>query len=136
MPAVSKAQQKFMGIVHGLQKGTVKPSKVSGKVKKVAKSMKKKSAKDFASTKHKGLPKKVKSESVNEVSFSSVPTKKLVKQYKQMADEKLSGSAALTFRMITKELIKRKAKLESARKENVNLPIDSEIVDYYNSLKK
>ena len=117
MPAVSKAQQKFMGMVHGLQKGTVKPSKVSGKVKKVAKSMKKKSAKDFASTKHKGLPKKVKSESVNEVSFSSVPTKKLVKQYKQMADEKLSGSAALTFRMIAKELIKRKAKLESDVKE-------------------
>ena len=117
MPAVSKAQQKFMGMVHGLQKGTVKPSKVSGKVKKVAKSMKKKSAKDFASTKHKGLPKKVKSEAVNEVSFSSVPTKKLVKQYKQMADEKLSGSAALTFRMIAKELIKRKAKLESDVKE-------------------
>ena len=34
MPAKSKAQQKFMGMVHGLQKGTVKPSSVSGKVKK------------------------------------------------------------------------------------------------------
>ncbi len=39
MPAVSKAQQKFMGMVHGLKKGTVKPSKVSDKVKKVAKDM-------------------------------------------------------------------------------------------------
>ncbi len=60
MPAVSKAQQRFMGMVHGLQKGTVKPSKVSDKVKKVAKDMEKKDAEDFASTKHKGLPKKVK----------------------------------------------------------------------------
>ena len=60
MPATSKAQQRFMGIVHGLQKGTTKPSDVSGAAKKAAKSMKKKSAKDFAKTKHKGLPSKVK----------------------------------------------------------------------------
>ena len=63
MPAQSKQQQKFMGIVHGLQKGTIKPSDVSGAAKKVAKTMKKKSAKDFAKTKHKGLPNKVKGES-------------------------------------------------------------------------
>ena len=37
MPAVSKKQQKFMGIVHGLQKGTVKPSEVSKKAQNVAK---------------------------------------------------------------------------------------------------
>ena len=60
MPAKSKAQQKFMGMVHGLQKGTVKPSSVSGKVKKVAKDMGKKDAEDFASTKHKGKPEHVK----------------------------------------------------------------------------
>ena len=59
MPAKSKAQQKFMGMVHGVQKGTIKPSTVSAKVKKAAKGMKKKSATDYASTKHKGLPKKV-----------------------------------------------------------------------------
>jgi flagellar hook-basal body complex protein FliE len=51
--------------------------------------------------------------SVHEGKFSSVATKQLVKKYKQMADERLSGSAALTFRLIAKELIKRKAKLES-----------------------
>ena len=62
MPSSSKAQQKFMGIVHGIQKGTIDPSSVSGAAKKAAKSMKKKSAKDYASTKHKGLPKKVKEE--------------------------------------------------------------------------
>ena len=62
MPSVSKAQQRFMGMVHALQKGEIKPSDVSSKVKKTAKSMKKKDADDFASTKHKGLPNKVKKE--------------------------------------------------------------------------
>lgn len=58
MPAKSKKQQKFMGMVHAAQKGELdNPSK---EVKKAAKSMKKKDAKDFASTKHKGLPEKVK----------------------------------------------------------------------------
>ncbi len=64
MPASSKAQQKFMGIVHSLQKGDIKPSDVSKSVKDAAKSMSKKDAKDFASTPHKGLPKKVKLEIV------------------------------------------------------------------------
>jgi hypothetical protein len=65
MPAVSKKQQKFMGIVHGLQKGTVKPSDVSKKAQNVAKQMKPSSATDFAATKHKGLPSKVKKESID-----------------------------------------------------------------------
>jgi hypothetical protein len=54
MPAVSKAQQKFMGMVHAVQKGDMEaPSK---EIEKAADSMKKSDAKDFASTKHKGLP--------------------------------------------------------------------------------
>ena len=65
MPAVSKKQQKFMGIVHGLQKGTVKPSEVSKKAQNVAKQMKPKAATDFAATKHKGRPSKVKKENVD-----------------------------------------------------------------------
>jgi hypothetical protein len=54
--AVSRAQQKFMGMVHSAQKGEKPASKG---VAQVAKTMKKSDAKDFASTKHKGLPKKV-----------------------------------------------------------------------------
>jgi hypothetical protein len=53
--AVSKKQQKFMGMVHAAQKGEKPASK---EVAKVAKSMGKKDAKDFAATKHKGLPEK------------------------------------------------------------------------------
>ena len=69
MPAASQQQQKLMGIVHALQKGDVKPSKVSGKAKEMAKSMKKGDVKDFASTKHKGLPKKVKKENMGVASM-------------------------------------------------------------------
>lgn len=68
--AVSKKQQKFMGMVHATQKGEKAPSK---EVAKVAKTMKKKDAEDFASTKHKGLPEKVKSKKKEEdVEESSV----------------------------------------------------------------
>jgi hypothetical protein len=59
MPSVSKAQQRFMGLVHAYKKGEIPASKVSKAVKDAAKSMKKKSTKDFASTKHDDLPNKV-----------------------------------------------------------------------------
>lgn len=62
MPATSKQQQKLMGIVHALQTGQLKPGKASKQAQQMAKSMKKSDVKDFASTKHKGLPKKVKKE--------------------------------------------------------------------------
>jgi len=62
MPSTSKAQQKFMGLVHAYKKGEVKGSEVSKAIKKAAKSMKKSSTKKYASTKHKGLPNKVKAE--------------------------------------------------------------------------
>ena len=65
MPAKSKAQQRFMGLVHALNKGDVDPSKVSKKVKDVAKDMDKSDVKKYASTKHKGKPEKVKQEDIN-----------------------------------------------------------------------
>ena len=58
--AVSKAQQKFMGMAHAMQKGEKIPG-ASKELKKVAKTMKKGDVEDFAKTKHKGLPEKVKS---------------------------------------------------------------------------
>jgi hypothetical protein len=59
MPAKSKAQQRFFGMVRAVQKGDLKPSKVGKKVRDAAKSMKKKDVKDFASTKTGKLPEKV-----------------------------------------------------------------------------
>jgi len=54
--AVSQAQQKFMGMVHAAQKGE---KAASPAVAKVAKTMGKKDARDFAATKHAGLPQHV-----------------------------------------------------------------------------
>jgi hypothetical protein len=64
MPAVSKAQQRFMGMVHATQKGDMESP--SPEVSKAADSMSDKDAKDFASTSHKGLPDK-KEEQINKL---------------------------------------------------------------------
>ena len=56
MPAVSKAQQKFFGIVRAIQKGEMAPT--TPETAKAAADMKKSDVKDFASTKHKKLPEK------------------------------------------------------------------------------
>ena len=62
MPSSSKAQQRFMGMVHAVQKGDMDaPSK---EVEKAADSMSDADAKDYASTKHKGLPDHVKKENM------------------------------------------------------------------------
>ena len=61
--SVSKSQQRFFGMVRQAQKTGEKKAS-SPEVARVAASIKKSNAKDFASTKHKGLPeKKVKKES-------------------------------------------------------------------------
>lgn len=57
--AVSKQQQKIMGLALSVKRGDTPKSKVSKKVKDMSKEMSKKDLEDFASTKHKGLPKKV-----------------------------------------------------------------------------
>ena len=64
MPAQSKAQQRFMGMVHAAQKGS---EPASPEVAKVAKDMTDKDAKDFASTSHKGLPNHIKKEILNKL---------------------------------------------------------------------
>ena len=68
--AVSRQQQKFMGMAHAMQKGK-KIKGASPELKKVAKTMKKGDVEDFAKTKHKGLPeKKKKEEAVDETTVA------------------------------------------------------------------
>jgi hypothetical protein len=67
LPSRSKAQQKFMGMVHALKKGEMKPSDASPEVKKAADSMTKKSTKKYASTKHKGKPERVSKEVIKKL---------------------------------------------------------------------
>ena len=58
--AKSKEQQRLFGMAHAVQKGELSPSKVGGAVKDIAKDVSPEDVKDFAKTKHKGLPEKVK----------------------------------------------------------------------------
>ena len=75
MPAVSKAQQRFMGMVYAVKKGEM--SAPSSEVAKAAASMSKKDAKDFASTKHKKLPNKV----VSKEGYTSADNAERIKRY-------------------------------------------------------
>ena len=83
--AKSKAQQKFMGMVHAMQKGE-KVKGASPELKKVAKDMPKKDAKDYAKTKHKGLPNKV-----EEVANSKICKECGKPSYTTLDEEKQKG---------------------------------------------
>ena len=74
MPAKSKQQQKFFGVVKAMQAGDLPKKGAAGKV---AKDMSKKEVDKYASTKHKGLPKKVKKETMK------------ISDIKKMVDEEL-----------------------------------------------
>ena len=91
MPAVSKAQQRFMGMVHAADKGE---TPASPEVAKVSADMKDTDAKDFASTKHDGLPDHVKEQlksvvrevireknGMNEMSSNDIHFKHIMKMY-------------------------------------------------------
>ena len=56
--SVSKKQQRFMGMVHACKKSNYKDC-ASPEVEEAARSMKEKDAKEYAETKHKGLPEEV-----------------------------------------------------------------------------
>ena len=71
MPAVSKKQQKFFGIVRAIQKGEMAPT--TPETAKASEDMKKSDVKKFASTKHKGLPEK---KVTTEESNPRIPRKK------------------------------------------------------------
>lgn len=81
--AVSRAQQRFMGMVHAAQKGE---KAASPEVAKVAKGMKKSDAEDFAKTKHKGLPEKVKEEGEYDDADRKEKRKWLAKDHDKLDD--------------------------------------------------
>ena len=95
MPAVSKKQQKFFGIVRSVQKGEQSPT--TPEVAKAASSMKKGDVKKFASTKHKGLPEKKKIEEDRQIKKIIKQLRKSVKSHDKQADtleKKLKNEAA------------------------------------------
>ena len=59
MPAQSQQQQKLFGLALAVKRGEVPASEVSDEVNAIVDRMSEKDIEDFASTSHKGLPKKV-----------------------------------------------------------------------------
>ena len=95
MPALSKKQQRFFGIVRAIQKGEQAPT--TPETAKAAEDMKKTDVKKFASTKHKGLPeKKVTSEELKlnrKISFPEM--QKRMRDAKERARDKKKESDRL-----------------------------------------
>ena len=95
MPALSKKQQRFFGIVRAIQKGEQAPT--TPETAKAAEDMKKTDVKKFASTKHKGLPeKKVTTEEVKlnrKISFPEM--QKRIRDAKERARDKKKESERL-----------------------------------------
>ena len=124
MPAVSKAQQRFFGMVRSAQKGEMETP--SSEVAKAAASMSKSDVKKFAKTKHKGLPNK---KEVKEGLFSrkpkpSGPTKvvyggesaKKKAEYEKRVKQALPKRAFDTF---GRELDPRSGKLKEALRSSI-----------------
>ena len=95
MPALSKKQQRFFGIVRAIQKGEQAPT--TPETAKAAEDMKKTDVKKFASTKHKGLPeKKVTTEELKlnrKISFPEM--QKRIRDAKERARERKKESDRL-----------------------------------------
>ena len=95
MPALSKKQQRFFGIVRAIQKGEQVPT--TPETAKAAADMKKTDVKKFASTKHKGLPnKKVTTEEIKlnqKITFPEM--QKRIRDAKDRAREKQKESDRL-----------------------------------------
>lgn len=102
--AVSKQQQKFMGMVHAAQQGE-KPA--SPEVAKVAKSMGKKDVTDFAKTKHAGLPEKIDEISLGDYSRKAGKSKALAQMSQAFSPPEKRGE-------FEKVIQKRTAGLERA----------------------
>ena len=94
MPAVSKAQQRFMGMVYATKKGDM--TNPSPEVAQAAASMKKSDAKDFASTKHKKLPEKkvAKEETLHEDEYRKMLAKE--RKTEKERESKRGGVRSIT----------------------------------------
>ena len=90
--AESKAQQRLMGLALSVKRGDTPMSSVTPQVARMAREMKEKDLKDFAGTKHDGLPEKVKKE---EPEVSSPLVESLVESAAQRMAAKARREAAL-----------------------------------------
>ena len=119
MPAVSKKQQRFFGMVRAAQKGELEDP--SPEVADVANDISVKDAKKFAKTKHKGLPeKKMQKESFQNWRKKASEAMKRVSKKKQEKKPQMDAT--------TKKLHKWRKDKEHAEREKYVSPFKP--IDY------
>jgi len=128
MPAKSKQQQKFFGVVKAMQAGDLPKKGAAGKV---AKDMSKKEVDKYASTKHKGLPKKVKKETMK---ISDI--KKMIGEELQSLteiDQKVFDIYAVLGKALTKANMVPKAYRADYGQSLINMSMrdEKEFIDTY-----
>ena len=109
MPAVSKAQQKFFGMVRATQKGEMETP--SSEVAKAAASMSKSDVKKFAKTKHKGLPEKKKVDETTYYRQDSKYQKKLSDQSRANKEKDARMKYGKNFKQFAKDAESAKNRL-------------------------
>lgn len=86
--AESKSQQRLMGMVHAFQNGELDMAELDpelqNKIRSMAKTMTKSESKDYAETKHKGLPEK-KAHFLSKFAFKGTPLKVIKKRVQSNA---------------------------------------------------
>ena len=120
--AVSKKQQRFMGMVHAAQKGEKPASK---EVAKVAKGMGKKDAEDFAATKHKGLPEKKKPEAKKD----DAPKKKKEKTQEAGGTETPTASSGFSYGKGIYDSINRELEAMIAESMSVTMSMNNDTMN-------
>jgi hypothetical protein len=84
MPATSKAQQQLMGMAYAFKRGELAQNEVSPDIIQLANSMTMKQLKDFAATKHEGLPDKVAEAQDHEVGMAIGQLEAIVKSTEEL----------------------------------------------------
>ena len=122
MPAKSKQQQKFFGVVKAMQAGDI-PKK--GEAGEVADDMSKKEVDKYASTKHKGLPKKVKQETMKKSRLKEIIREEFLKALKEAKMtpakvQKLQKELVTTIDLLKKNFPMYKAAKESGDEKKLD----------------
>jgi hypothetical protein len=123
MPASSKAQQRFFGVVKAMQKGDLPKT---GKAGKIAKTMDKDDVDDFASTKHKGKPEKVKREMRVRELIKKMVREELAEMNEGKYDRELislDNATAKEFGSWKSEVLKLSKLLPNSEKKKINKDI-------------
>lgn len=119
MPATSLAQRRFFGMVHNAQKGNAPMASLHGPAREAAKSMTTSQTSDFACTKEKGLPERIKRSSLDFLLLSAILQKQadfdaaLSKAEKALSSIHTSRHKSL--QAYTKKLIQENAKLKQEK---------------------